>query len=491
MTTDPLGRYEILHELGRGAMGVVYKARDPLIDRTVAIKTINLDASMGDTEAFERRFYREAKSAGRLNHRNIVTIYDVGRSGDSAYIAMEFLEGRSLREIIDSGVVLPSEQVADIAGQIADGLACAHDNGVVHRDIKPANLMVLDNGTVKITDFGIAMLSRGSRTLGTVLGSPKYISPEQVIGQQPDGRSDIFSLGAVLYELLTGAPAFTASDLDAVLCQVINEMPAPPSVRNKNIARAFDRIVARAMAKHPNDRYATAREMLQELRNFRDLEMPAELKISNRTLERRSKRRAANEKAARRSASGAVTSVNVAAAQTANAPAHAARWHRRDTIFLGVSIVLLTVAAAWAVAPKPFQKHGPPPLAVAAAASAPMAPARPVEPTLRPITKEATPLPTPAAIPASAPVPIPVSTPPVAISNPPLPVRASRLAFAVSPWGEVYVDGRRRGISPPLQEVRLSPGKHVVEIRNTNFQRHSQTVDLEADTSVRIKHKFQ
>src|SRR5450755_713541 len=181
MPLDPLGRYEILQELGRGAMGVVYKARDPLIDRTVAIKSVDLDTSVEGAEAFERRFYREAKSAGRLNHRNIVTIYDVGRSGDSAYIAMEFLEGRSLREIIDSGVVLPSEQVADIAGQIADGLACAHDNGVGHRDIKPANLMVLDNGTVKITDFGIAMLSRGSRTLGTVLGSPKYISPEQVI----------------------------------------------------------------------------------------------------------------------------------------------------------------------------------------------------------------------------------------------------------------------------------------------------------------------
>ena len=347
MTTDPLGRYEILHELGRGAMGVVYKARDPLIDRTVAIKTVNLDASMDEAEAFERRFYREAKSAGRLNHRNIVTIYDVGRSGDNAYIAMEFLEGRSLREIIDSGVVLMSEQIADIAAQIADGLACAHDNGVVHRDIKPANLMMLDSGTVKITDFGIAMLSRGSRTLGTVFGSPKYISPEQVIGQQPDGRSDIFSLGAVLYELLTGAPAFTASDLDAVLCQVINEMPPPPSARNKNIARAFDRIVARAMAKHPNDRYATAREMLQELRNFRDLEMPAEMKMSNRTLERRSKRRATNEKAVWRNPSGADPAVTGAVAQSIKTPANAARWHRRDTISLGVSIALLTVAAAW------------------------------------------------------------------------------------------------------------------------------------------------
>ena len=230
MSLDSLGRYEILEELGRGAMGVVYKARDPLIDRTVAIKTVDLESSSDRSEAFERRLYREAKSAGQLNHPNIVTIHDVGRSGGSAYIAMEFLEGKSLREIIDSGVVLPPEQIAEIVAQAAEGLACAHKNHVIHRDIKPANIMLLDSGTVKITDFGIALLSKGSLTLGSVFGSPKYISPEQVVGQQADARSDIFSLGAVLYELLTGSPAFKASDLDAVLCQVINEMPAAPEI---------------------------------------------------------------------------------------------------------------------------------------------------------------------------------------------------------------------------------------------------------------------
>jgi serine/threonine-protein kinase len=154
-------------------MGVVYKARDPLIDRTVAIKTVDLDLSSDRTEAFERRFYREAKSAGQLNHPNIVTIHDVGRSGGSAYIAMEFLEGKSLREIIDSGVVLAPEKIAEIVAQVADGLACAHKNHVIHRDIKPANIMLLDSGTVKITDFGIALLSKGSLTLGSVFGSPK------------------------------------------------------------------------------------------------------------------------------------------------------------------------------------------------------------------------------------------------------------------------------------------------------------------------------
>src|SRR5438552_1895688 len=260
MLLEQLGRYEILGELGHGAMGIVYKARDPLLDRIVALKTVDLDVSGEDSEIFERRFYREARSAGRLNHFNIVTIHDVGKSDSVAYIAMEFLRGQSLREILDSGVVLPPEKIVDILAQTADGLAFAHENGVVHRDVKPANIMVLENGRVKITDFGIALLPMGSRTsAGSVFGSPKYMSPEQIVGREVDGRADVFSLGAVLYETLTGFAPFFGGDLDAVLCQVVNEMPAPPSSRDKNIAPVFDYLVAKAMAKDPDDRYPSAR----------------------------------------------------------------------------------------------------------------------------------------------------------------------------------------------------------------------------------------
>ncbi len=469
MSLDSLGRYEILEELGRGAMGVVYRARDPLIDRTVAIKTVDLDSSPDRTDsAFERRFYREAKSAGQLNHLNIVTIHDVGRSGGSAYIAMEFLEGKSLREVIDSGVVLPPERIAEIVAQAAEGLACAHKNHVIHRDIKPANIMLLDSGTVKITDFGIALLSKGSLTLGSVFGSPKYISPEQVVGQQADARSDIFSLGAVLYELLTGSPAFTASDLDAVLCQVINEMPAAPSTRNRNIAPGFDRITARAMAKHPDDRYPSAREMAEDLRNFQNLEAPADVQVSQRTLERRLRWRDAAK--VRFGAEAAQRQVERFASPVANAV-----WRRRNMIVIGVPVALLVVAAAFALAPKYLPKQEQPVPRVAALAPLPAAATNPGDPPLRAAPQEASP-----------------SIPVVAVSNtPPAPARAGRIAFAVSPWGEVYVDGRRRGISPPLQEIKLSPGKHLVEIRNTIFQRYRQTVDLDADASVRIKHKFQ
>jgi serine/threonine protein kinase len=174
-----LGRYEVLGELGQGAMGVVYKARDPLIDRVVAIKTINLSLALDEKEEFENRFYQEAKAAGRLSHPNIVTIYDVGKNGDVAYIAMEFLEGRELRDIMDDGKLLPIEQVLDIVAQVAQGLAYAHEHDIVHRDVKPSNVMIVRGNHVKITDFGIARMpsSAVQTQTGMVLGSPKYMSP--------------------------------------------------------------------------------------------------------------------------------------------------------------------------------------------------------------------------------------------------------------------------------------------------------------------------
>lgn len=251
MTLSQLGRFKITGILGQGAMGTVYRAHDPLLDRTVAIKTVGCAGMSRDEAAvFEERFFREARSAGRLNHKNIVTIHDVGRSDDLAYIAMEYLSGQSLREVLDSSVALTVDRSADIAAQIADGLEFAHANGVVHRDIKPANIMVFDNGSVKIADFGVAQMSSGAETVaGVSFGSPKYMSPEQVSGQKADGRSDIFSLGAVFYEMLVGRPPFVGDDLDAVLYQVLNGAPPLPSTFIPNLSRGFDRIVARALAK--------------------------------------------------------------------------------------------------------------------------------------------------------------------------------------------------------------------------------------------------
>ncbi|MDZ4201365.1 MAG: serine/threonine-protein kinase [Gallionella sp.] len=267
-----LGRYEIIDELGQGAMGIVYKAVDPLIDRILAIKTISLSLAKDEKDDYEQRFYQEAKAAGRLNHPNIVTVYDVGKSGEVAYIAMEFLQGRELRDLLDEGQRLPVAQVIDYAMQVAQGLAYAHEHGIVHRDVKPANIMVVRDGLVKITDFGIArMASSTVRTqVGIVLGSPKYMSPEQVLGKSIDQRSDIFSLGVMLYEMLTGQAPFAGDSINSVMYQIMNIDPPLPSSRNSDVFAKLDSIVARAMAKSLDDRYQDARALADDLRACRD-----------------------------------------------------------------------------------------------------------------------------------------------------------------------------------------------------------------------------
>ena len=267
-----LGRYEVLGELGQGAMGVVYKAKDPLIDRVVAIKTINLSLAMDEKEEYEGRFYQEARAAGRLNHPNIVTIYDVGKSGDVAYIAMELLEGRELRDIMNDGALLPVDQVLSIVAQVAQGLAYAHEHEIVHRDVKPSNIMVIRDGHVKITDFGIARMASSSvRTqTGMVLGSPKYMSPEQVMGKSIDQRSDIFSLGVMLYEMLTGKAPFDGENVNAIMYQTLNAVVAPPNTVNPAIPEMVNFILAKALAKKAEDRYQNAKDFAVDLRTCRD-----------------------------------------------------------------------------------------------------------------------------------------------------------------------------------------------------------------------------
>ncbi len=267
-----LGRYEVISELGHGAMGIVYKARDPLIDRVVAIKTISLNLALDDKEEYEARFYQEAKAAGRLSHPNIVTIFDVGKSGDIAYIAMEFLQGRELRDILNEEPLLPIDQVLDIVIQVALGLAYAHEHGIVHRDVKPSNIMVVRDGHVKITDFGIARMASASvRTqTGMVLGSPKYMSPEQVMDKQLDQRSDIFSLGVMLYEMLAGQVPFNGENVNAIMYQILNAVPTPLSSLNPAVPSMANFIIAKALAKSPGDRYHDAGEFANDLRACRD-----------------------------------------------------------------------------------------------------------------------------------------------------------------------------------------------------------------------------
>ncbi len=263
---EKFGRFKVIDELGRGAMGVVYRAQDDMLQRTVAIKTVGLTGSSKERDGHEARFLQEARAAGGLSHPSIITIYDVGREGDTAFIAMELVEGKDLREVIANVSLTPSRSVA-IAAAVAEGLAYAHDRGIVHRDVKPGNIMVLADGRVKIMDFGIARLTQPAvkTQTGVLLGSPQYMAPEQIIGQPLDHRADIFSLGLVLYEMLTGARPFQGNDIPELTFKVANLPAAPPSHLAPDLPPVIDFIIARALKKRPDDRYSSATELAKDL----------------------------------------------------------------------------------------------------------------------------------------------------------------------------------------------------------------------------------
>lgn len=263
-----LGKYEIRGELGRGAMGVVYDGWDPMIARRVALKTVRkdqLDLSMVDE--LLSRFQREAQAAGRLSHPNVVSVYEYGEDADgTAYIAMEYVEGRELKDYFDHHEKFPLPEIVRIMGELLDALGHAHANGIVHRDVKPANIFLLKDGRVKFCDFGIARIESSNLTqVGSVLGSPAYMSPEQFMGQRVDGRSDLFSAGVMLYQFLTGEKPFLGQ-LTTIMHKVLKEEPIPPSELNFQVTPAFDAVVRKAMAKRADDRYQTAGEFAEALR---------------------------------------------------------------------------------------------------------------------------------------------------------------------------------------------------------------------------------
>ncbi|MFY9317178.1 MAG: serine/threonine-protein kinase [Burkholderiales bacterium] len=274
MAQTQFGRYLIVAELGRGAMGAVHRAIDPLIERDVAIKTL-LPLPPEIMDEVRERFLREARSAGRLNHPNIVTIYDVGEQDGVAYMAMELLEGKSLQQILRETPRLPIATIADLVAQVADGLDLAQRFKITHRDIKPANIMVSADRRAKLTDFGVAHVASSSMTqTGAALGSPKYMSPEQVTGQPLDPRSDIFSLGVVLYEMLVRRTPFEqAGDntVFAVMHRIAAEPHVPVTKLDPQLPAAFDTILERALAKSPDKRYQRAGDMADDLRNLKAL----------------------------------------------------------------------------------------------------------------------------------------------------------------------------------------------------------------------------
>ena len=274
MTTQTkAGRYEFIDELGRGAMGVVYKAMDPVIGRTVAVKTIRLSEQGTGLSRPEllARFQTEARAAGLLTHPNIVVVYDAGEEDGLYFITMELVEGKSLQTLLDAGQSFPLPRVLRIMEQTCSALQFAHERNVVHRDIKPANLMLTGDDTVKVTDFGTAKILQFGTIQQTahVMGTPSYMSPEQVKGRAVDGRSDIFSLGVMLYEMVTGEKPFPGENITTVIYKIVNEEPVPPRQIDPSIHPGISAVVMKALAKEPDARYQDCREMLEDLHNYR------------------------------------------------------------------------------------------------------------------------------------------------------------------------------------------------------------------------------
>ncbi|HEV2493998.1 MAG TPA: protein kinase [Terriglobia bacterium] len=538
------GRYQIVRELGRGAMGVVYEGFDPVIGRTVAIKTMLLEGlSPSEYEEYQKRFQREAQAAGVLSHPNIVTVHDFGEDNGVLYLAMEFLRGMSLQDLLGRGKVLPIEGIIRLYDQVCSALDQAHAHQIVHRDMKPANIMILENGVVKVTDFGIArVLSAGTgmTRVGQVVGTPSYMSPEQVRGLPVDGRSDIFSLGVILYLLLTGQKPFDGPSLTTVIYKIVNEEPAPLSSLDPAIHPNLGAIVAKALAKDPNRRYQTCGALAADLRNYKTLGQPGNGSTTGSETTAPAARAAGSALAPgatkpvelpRAAASQIEARVAQQAASTAEAATPAPRRSSMTLAILAVGTLGLVAAFGGYFLRGYHTSQGAPQNAAptsAPAAGAPVpstaAPA-PVTPTLAPTstatqptsapqlpTAEATPPPTkageaplkrapvrteassgagretrpssrtsqkagaasetkpPEAKAETAPAPQPPSSPVVSASA------TSQVIIETKPPGfDVFIDGKNYGRSDQPVVANITPGQHVLSIRQNGVEVYTKT----------------
>ncbi len=498
-TIGHIGRYALKYRLGEGGLGTVFAAHDPLLSRLIAVKTLNLELDSSERDSFNAMFLNEARAAAGLSHPHIVTVFDAGISDNRVYIAMELLKGRDLRQLRQEGWRATPAQAALIVRRVADALAYAHSKGVVHRDVKPANIFMVGRTQPRVLDFGIARIAhQHENAVGgdIAAGSPYYMAPEQSRHETVDRRADVFSLGVVLYELLTGQKPFRGNTLDEITNAVRKHEPPPANQIDPNIPQALALITARAMEKNPEHRYRSARALSRELRHWLD--------------------------------ENTVNSDNDA--QTA-ATASKLRW-----IWGGVAAAgLLLIGAALLSLGTPPNRHGPQATVETAAATASPAPTAAAE------TAQSATAPAAIAAAAASDAALAANTaaaPVVAMAAAPIGAKAAEpkaakpaeskdaaketaketakesakerrarearervaklasaipsgvLRIAVSPWGQVEVDGRQAGTSPPLTELSLPEGLHQIVIRNSDLPPYSTSVSVTAGQTATLKYKF-
>jgi eukaryotic-like serine/threonine-protein kinase len=506
-TLAHIGRYAVKGTLGLGGLGQVHEAWDPLLSRVVAVKTLQFDVAANQRVALDGLFLNEARAAAGLSHPHIVTIHDAGLSPQGVYIAMERLHGRDLRQALAAGWLPTPEQATLLVRRVADALAYAHARGVVHCDIKPANIFLTRRDKPKVLDFGIARVAHGAALPmleGLVAGSPHYLAPEQLQGGPVDARTDIHALGVVFYELLAGRKAFVGDSVEQISNAVLSNHPAPAHELRPEVPAALAQIAERAMAREPADRFPSAVAMAVELRRWAERH---EREVRQREI------------------AGAA-----GAAQAEAAPA--ARRRPLDVAWIGGGVLAIGAIALAVLLPREAPPAAPPapqasvqavvtpvapppiaPAAPAAAAEAAQAPASaaPAVATEPPAPAAAEPPAEPAPAPTSTPTPTPATaaaprrdTPrPPAATAPrpreqptrsataaPAAVQQGTLQLAISPWGQVEVNGSPAGTTPPLTRLSLPEGTHTVTVRNEDFPPYTTTVQVRADQPATVRHRF-
>ncbi|HEU4621844.1 MAG TPA: serine/threonine-protein kinase [Burkholderiaceae bacterium] len=501
---DHVGRFRITRLLGTGSMGAVYLAEDPVIHRKVAIKTLNLSLPRQDARLFEETFLNEARAAGRLNHPHIVTVYDAGRINGQSYIAMEYLKGTELKDLIAQGEKFSIKQAVEIFVRVADALQYAHENGVVHRDVKPANIFMTGKTNPKVLDFGIAQAMTtvsgsfvGNAFEQNIVGTPNYMSPELIQGRPLDGRADIFSLGVVMYEVLTHEVPFKGRTFEELTRNIVSGHPIPPQDIAPEVPIEISRIVAKALAKEPADRYPSARELANDLRKWMAGQRVRRIMSASNNRASNTQPTPAPLMAERRLppagmiAAGVVTiacAFAVGAWWTAHH--HVAGDHDTSTASVEPAVSTPPTSTIVVVPPETATPPTPPaiePERIASPAkgsnavtsegqtgdAAPVKPAPPPRDTRKP----------------SASVKPVAQAPTVATPAPTAPATGT-LAIAVSPWGEVFVNGVSQGLTPPLSSLTLPVGTHRIEIRNGDSPIYITNVEVKPDTTTRLRYKF-